>query len=157
VKQAVAILVVLAMGCGSAVPVIQYSGLPEKQHIEKRDLPDPPDKEAIPVDRDWVKPLPAGAVHDQHGILISPEKAARAKQWQLGYRNLRDLYEVDRAIWSEQRVIYDERLRQANKDIEKLSPSWWSSNKGTVGMTLGFVVGVAATVGIVYGVDEAKQ
>ena len=157
-RQVLSILMVFAIGCGSTAPVVvQYSGVPERQHVEKKELPEPPDAKPIPAEEDWVKPLPAGKAYDKDGVLISPAKAARAKQWQLGYKSLRDLYEIDRQIWEQQRIVYDERLGQANKEIERLSPSWWSDNKGTVGLVTGIVLGVATTIGIVYAVDEVKQ
>lgn len=155
-RQALAIVLVFAMGCGSAAPVVVYSGMPERQHVEKKELPAAPDAEPIPTKEDWVRPMPKGQCAEKDGLLISPAKAARAKKWQLGYKSLRDLYEVDREIWGQTRIVYDERLKAANKDIERLSPTWWDNNKGTVGFVTGIVLGVAATVGIVYAVDEVK-
>lgn len=152
-----AILTLFAFGCGASTPVVQYSGVAEKQHVEKVPLPDRPDKEEIPKDADWVKALPAGQSHDKHGVLISPEKAARAKLWKVSYETLRKLYETDRQIVEQHRIIYDERLAQANKEIRRLSPSWWDENKGTVAWATGFVLGAAATISIVYSVDEVKQ
>ena len=95
-------------------------------------------------------------MHDRDGILISPEKAARAKLWQVSYKSLLELYEIDRQIFTQHRIIYDERLTQANAEISRLSPSWWDENKGTIGWATGFVAGAVATIAIVYAVDEVK-
>lgn len=156
-RQALSVALVFAMGCGASTPVVQYAGIDKKQHVETRKLPDPPDAKPIPKDKDWVKPLPAGQTHDKGGVLISPEKAARAKKWQDAYKNLRSLYELDRQIMGQHRIIYEERLGLANKEIKRNSPSWWDENKGTMGWVVGFVAGAAATIGIVYAVDEVKQ
>ena len=156
-RSLVAIALVFAVGCGASTPVVQYSGIREEQHVEKKKLPDPPDSEAIPKEKDWVKPLPAGKTHTEDGVLLSPEKAVRAKKWQDGYKNLRNLYELDRKVWGAQRTVYEERLGQANAEIKRRSPSWWDENKGTIAWAAGFVMGAAATVGIVYSVDQVKQ
>jgi hypothetical protein len=155
-SRIIAILTLFAFGCGAATPVVQYKPISEKQHVETRKLPDAPDAKPIPKEGDWVKVLPAGTTYDKHGVLISAEKAARAKLWQLSYKTLRELYELDRQIFSQHRIIYDERLKQANKEIHRLSPSWWSENKGTLGWGTGFIAGAAATIAIVYAVDEVK-
>jgi len=154
--RVLSILTLFAFGCGAATPVVQYKPIPESQYVEKKDLPEAPDANPIPKDGDWVKALPAGTMHDRDGILISPEKAARAKLWQVSYKSLLELYEIDRQIFTQHRIIYDERLTQANAEISRLSPSWWDENKGTIGWATGFVAGAAATIAIVYAVDEVK-
>lgn len=148
---------VLMVGCGASTPVPQYAGITESQYVERRDLPPSPDAVAIPDDKNWVEPLAATKCTDKDGILLSPEKAVRAKLWKTSYEGLRTLYDLDRKVWTEHRIVYDERITQANKEIERRSPSWWSENKGTVAWAGGFLMGAAATVAIVYAVDEVKQ
>lgn len=158
------LLTVLSLGCGAATPVVQYRGIPEAQYVEQKELPESPAGELIAKKDDWVKALPASVCTDakgverktDHGIVMSPQKAARAKRWQDSYSNLRGLYELDRQIFSQHRIIYDERMGQANEEIVRLSPSWWDKNKGTLGWGAGFVAGAAATIAIVYAVDEVK-
>ena len=151
------ISVVLMGGCRSSIPTPQYAGIAENQHIEKRDLPKRPDAEAISDDKNWVKPLAATKCADRDGILFSPEKAVRAKLWKTGYEGMRVLYDLDRKIWSEHRVVYDERLMQANKEIERRSPSWWDNHKASISWAVGFGAGAVTTVAIVYAVDEVRQ
>jgi hypothetical protein len=153
----ISILVLFAFGCGAATPVVQYKPIPEKQYVETRDLPEAPDAKPIPKDKDWVKALPAGTTHDENGVLLSPEKAVRAKLWKISYKSLLELYGLDRQIFGQHRIIYDERLKQANKEIHRLSPSWWDENKGTMGWATGFIAGAAATIAIVYAVDEVQK
>jgi len=162
--RSLVIISLLFMGCGAAKPVVQYKSIPEAQYVEQRDLPDSPALEPISKESDWVKALPASTCTDErgverkteHGIVMSPEKAARAKRWQDAYNSLRGLYELDRQIFSQHRIIYDERTKQANEEIVRLSPSWWMENKGTLGWGAGFIAGAAATIAIVYAVDEVK-
>lgn len=164
-RYALSVLTVFAMGCGASIPVVQYGSIPERQHVESKALPDAPDKTEIPKEKNWVMALPASTCTDikgkerkvQGGVVLSPEKAARAKKWQLGYRALRSLYETDRQIWTQHRIVYIERTNQANREIVRLSPSWWTESKGTLAWAAGFVMGAAATVAIVYAVDEVKQ
>jgi hypothetical protein len=158
------ILAVLSVGCGAATPVVQYKGIPEAQYVEQKKLPDSPASEPIAKKDNWVKSLPASVCTDEkgverktdHGIVMSAQKAARAKRWQDAYNNIRSLYELDRQIFGQHRIIYDERTKQANEEIVRLSPSWWDENKGTFGWGAGFVAGAAATIAIVYAVDEVK-
>ena len=153
----IAILAVLSIGCGASTPVTQYPGIDKEQHVETRKLPDRPDKEKIPKEKDWVKPLPAGTTHTADGVLLSPEKAIRAKLWKAAYNELVSLYDLDRKVFGHHRVVYEERLGQANKEVHRLSPSWWDENKGTIAWGAGFVVGAAATIIILYSVEEVKQ
>jgi hypothetical protein len=160
----VSILAVLSIGCGAATPVVQYGSIPESQHVEARELPESPAADPIARENDWVVALPASVCTDAkgverktlNGIILSPQKAARAKRWQDSYKNLRSLYDIDRQIWGQHRIIDEERMKQANKEIKRLSPSWWDENKGTFGWGTGFIAGAAATIAIVYAVDEVK-
>jgi len=165
-KFPLCILMALMVGCGASTPVVQYSGIKESQHVETKPLPERPDAKPIPKENDWVVPLQASTctakktgkvVETKDGILISPEKAVRAKQWKADAVNVRTLHDIDRGIWGHHRVVYEERIGQANTRIKTLSPSWWDENKGTVAWASGFILGAAATIGIVYAVDEVKQ
>jgi len=149
-RRTLAIATTLTMGCASAMPIVQYAGIPEEQHVESRALPSAPDSDPIATDADWVIALPKGECTGQDGILLSPEKAVRAKQWQDQYRNLRNLYDLDRAVWKSHRTVYEERLKKANERVKDLTPSWWDANEGNIAMGAGFVVGVLATVAITY-------
>ena len=156
-RQALSILVVVMVGCGASTPVVQYPGIKKDQRVEEKKLPDRPDAKPIPKDKDWVKALPAGATHIKDGILFSAEKAIRAKLWKAGYNALRRLYNLDRQIWVQHRIVYEERLGHANAEIKRISPSWWTENKGTIAWAAGFLMGAAATVAIVYAVQEVKK
>jgi len=139
-----------SIGCASAPPVVQFSGIPEKQYVEVRDLPESPDVDPVIAGADWAVPLSRGECTHQDGILLSPEKAVRAKLWQEGYRSIRSLYELDRKVWAEHRTVYENRIKQANGQIKDVTPKWWDANEGNIAMAAGFVVGVLATVGITY-------
>lgn len=155
--KAVALILLVTIGCSASTPVLQYPKLNDKQRVEEKSLPERPDAVAIAPENDWVKPMKAGDSTDKPGVLLSPDKAARAKKWQDGYNNLRDLYELDRQIWVQHRIVYDERIAQANAEIKRLSPSWWDENKSQILWVGGFVMGAATSIAIVYGLDNVRQ
>lgn len=152
-----ALIVLFAIGCGASAPVIQYPAMSERQQVENKALLARPDAVAVAPDDDWVKPMKAGDVVDRPGVLLSPGKAARAKEWQLGYNALRDLYDIDRQVWQQHRIVYEERITQANAQIRRLSPSWWSEEKSQILWVGGFVMGAATSIAIVYGIDNVRQ
>lgn len=151
------IVLVLIVGCSASTQVPQYSTISDKQYVENKPLPSRPDTEKIPADKDWVIPLPAGKAAQQDGVLLSPDKAARAKLWQEDYNAIRNLYEIDRQVWQQHRIVYNERLAQANAEIARRSPSWWDENKGTLGWVGGFLMGAATSVAIVYAIDHVQK
>jgi hypothetical protein len=143
------------MACGAGNTVVQYKGIPDKHmRVEENPLPDRPDKEPIPPAEDYVYPVTQGDPAPADGVLLSPAKAARAKKWQIGYDEIRGLYEQDRQVWKQNRIIYEERLDLANQEIGRLQPSWWDQNKGTVAFIGGVVLGAFVTVGVAYGLDQ---
>lgn len=160
------VLIAMAVAaCGSSNSVPQYPGIGESHHVEAKKLPPRPDAQAIAKEDNWSEPLPSATctvestgetVATKDGVLISPDKAIRAIRFKDSYNNLRDLYEIDRQIIGAQRVVYEERLAQANSEIRRLSPSWFDRNKGTLGWVGGFVAGAVTTVAIVYAVDEVN-
>lgn len=156
-RKVAAAMALTVFACGQSMPAVQYRGISESKRVEERKLPARPDDKPIPERHDWIRVMASKSCTDRAGILFSAEKAARAKLWQMGYIDLRDLYELDREIWVQQRIVYEERLGQANTEIRRLSPTWWDSNKGTIGWASGFVLGVVATIAVVYGVEEARE
>ena len=155
--KAVALILLVSIGCSASTPVVQYPQISDKQHVEDKVLPERPDAVAIAPENDWVKSMKAGDSTDKPGVLLSPDKAARAKKWQDGYNNLRDLYELDRQVWQQHRIVYDERISQANAQIKRLSPSWWDENKSSLLWAGGFIMGAATSIAIVYGLDHVRQ
>lgn len=154
--KVVALILLFSIGCGAATPFLQYPAMSEKQQVENKTLPARPDAVAVAPDDDWVKPMKAGDVVDKPGVLLSPGKAARAKEWQLGYNALRDLYDIDRQVWVQHRIVYEERTTQANATIRRLSPSWWDENKSSILWAGGFIMGAATSIAIVYGLDHVR-
>jgi len=151
-REILAVAVVMTIGCGAPAPMVQYAGIKDSDRVEEKALPDAPNAVPIPEEWNWVVPLPAGRKHTKAGVLLSPEKAARAVDWKNGYNNIRSLYELDRKVWREHRTIYEERLKKANEEIRRLSPTWYEHNK----IVIGFVTGVATTVAIVFAINGAQ-
>lgn len=154
--RSLGLLMLFAVGCGASTPVPRYANISDKQYVESKPLPDRPDAIAIPEDQNWAKPLMAGQCTEADGIILSPEKAARAKLWQEGYNGLRGLYETDRQIWQNHRIVYEERTSQANAEIKRLSPSWWAENSSQILWVGGFLMGAATSIAIVYGLEHVK-
>lgn len=154
-----ALLVAVLIGtvaCGSTMPALQYQvTMPQIVKVEVTPLPARPDDRPIPEDKDWVVPIDKGEVAPDDGILLSEDKAARAKMFQIDYDQLRGMYEADRKVWEQTRIIYEERLNSANSEIRRLQPTWWTENKGTISFVGGVVLGGLLTVGAVYGVEKA--
>jgi hypothetical protein len=150
-------ILLMVVGCGASTPVPQYAGISEKQYVEARELPPRPDADPIAKEDDWVKPLPAGQCADRDGVLLSPEKAVRAALYKDGYNNLRNLYDIDRQVWTQHRIVYNERTAQANAEIKRLAPSWWDEQKTSISWAAGFALGAATTILIVYSVDSVKN
>ena len=155
--KVIAIVLLFAIGCSASAPVVQYPAMSEKQQVENKTLPARPDAEKISAEKDWVRPMAPGACTADAGVLLSPDKAARAKEWQLGYNVLRDLYDIDRQVWQQHRIVYEERTKQANAQVKRLSPSWWDENKGNILWAGGFIMGAASSIAIVYGLDQVRQ
>ena len=143
--------------CGGKQAPRYRTTMPAVYVVEKKKLPASPAAEPIPPDKDWVVVVMQGEKVPEDGILLSAEKAARAKKWQLSYEELRGLYEADRDVWVQTRLIYEERIDQANKEIQHLQPTWWDSNKGTIAFITGAVMGSALAIGIAYGLDTAAD
>lgn len=154
-KLVVAIALFFFVGCTAARPAVQFSGIPAgPRRVEDRAMPARPDSEPLPDDVNYAEPLLEGDKAPRDGILLSPEKVARFVAIDNGYNQIFGLYESDRVTWQQQRVYYEETIDQANKEIVRLSPTWWDENKFEVGLVGGFIVGVGVTLGIVYGVDQ---
>ncbi len=151
-----ALLLSVMVACGGSMPAMQYQvTMPQVVKVEEKPLPERPDAQKIPAEKDWVVPLDKGEKAPDPGVLLSEDKAARVKLFQIDYNELRGEYEADRKVWEQTRIIYEERLNSANNEIRHLQPNWWDSNKGTIGFIGGFVLGGLATVGVVYGVEKA--
>lgn len=151
----VAILMIASAAC-SHTPLMRYTGPDMLPVVEDKSLPASPDETVIPPSEDWVLPLMTGEAAPKPGVLFSPEKTARAKAWQIGYIQIRGMYEADRAYWKSTRAFYEIQLKQANVEIDRLQPSWWDSHKAEFGFATGVVIGVATTILIVYGVDQVE-
>jgi hypothetical protein len=157
IMRIVLILILFLAGCPVKSKIYQYNGIPSHNWIESSDLPIRPDADKIPEDKDWAISLHTGACAESDGILLSPEKAVRAKSWQNGYNSLRDLYEIDRKVWAQHRIIYEDRIARANKDLRSISPTWWDENKATIAWSSGFIMGAVASIAIVFALGHVLQ
>ena len=150
-------ILIFSAACGRTIPVVQYKGIDDKAfHVEERALPDKPDSDPIPEDKNYAHPLTKGQSAPADGVLLSPEKSARALKYKVGYNEILNLYQADRDVWRHNRAIYEERLKQANAEIKRLAPDWWAAHIGSIGFVGGLIFGSMLSVGIVYGVREAK-
>jgi hypothetical protein len=156
-KTLTAISLAFMVACGATKPAVQYPGIPEgPRRVEATPLPPLPNKDPLAEDQNYSIPLLEGDKSPKDGILLSPEKVDRVLQLDLSYDELRKLYAYDKTIWQQQRIFYEESLGQANNQIIKLTPDWWSENKLPLGVVTGFVLGTLATIGIVYGINQVN-
>jgi hypothetical protein len=165
------ILVVLAFlsGCATLAPVPLT--IPETKWVETQPLPADPSTAKVPFsDGDWAVPMDEEEcitkdgmpVADapkpcpgKGGILVSEEKIARLKLFQLDSNQLRQNYAADKLVWAAQRMLYEARLKDAGEAIQKLQPDWFQLHATEIGMLFGMLVGVGTAVGVVYGVVPA--
>ena len=94
------------------------------------------------------------------GVLFSTEKAVRSARFVVAYNEMRGLYEVDLRTWVREREVYQRHLDLADTEIarqrERARRGWWERHGAQVGLAVGFLVGAAATVGIVAAVNEVS-
>ena len=156
-RNILAVFLVLTIGCGSAAP-IRFGGIKDPAfRVEDKPPPPRPDKDPIPPEKDWAVPLVKGAEAPDGGVLISAEKAVRAAKYKARYNEAITLWDLDKKVWKNVRVIHEERFGQANRVIKDLTPGWWDANKGTVGFITGIVIGITLTIFVVYGVDRVQE
>jgi hypothetical protein len=149
-------LALLLVGCATAPPLAPT--VPIDRRVEEEVLP--PDPETEPLDSklgsaDWIEPLESGSCHDavgkllvrpcpvRSGIAMSEAKAARFGLYKLRYRQLRTNYEANMKVVGVQRELYETRLKQADKAIRDLQPSWLDQHSTELGILGGFALGVA--------------
>ena len=163
------LIVVFGASCVTISPVPLT--VPEAKWVEAQPLPEDPGSTKIAAkDGDWVVPISEGDCSDDKGkltadapkpcpnrggLLVSEEKITRLKLYEIGYKQLRVNYGADRVVWSAQRDLYEARLKDAGEALQRAQPDWFQLHKGELGTLFGLVVGVAATVGVVYGVAPA--
>jgi hypothetical protein len=145
------------------------------RQVEKRPLPpdpvDAPLPEGIPPEEFPPEALEEGSCTtgagkpttgaptpcpDKSGILISEAKAARLKMYTTSYKELRLLYEADRAVWEVQREYYEARLALADDRLKELEPTWFQQNQLALGVAGGFLLGAALTLSLVAILDESN-
>ncbi len=110
--------------------------------------------EGVPVG-EWVEALEAGSCDHQPmpcpprgGILVSEARAVRDGLFRVRYDELRVHYMADREVWGAQRELYEGALREADRTVHALRPSWWQQNAlglGFAGGLLVALVGVSLT------------
>ncbi len=152
----IALLLLVLVSCTK--PKIESpSFILPRDRVEELKLPhDPasmPLAEGIPTE-EWILPLESGeciAVDgttsavtpcpELSGILFSEASAMKFGMYKLSYRELRVLYENDRNVWKAHRSGYEDVIRQQQKAIIDLQPTFLQKNA----LTIGFISGVLLT------------
>jgi hypothetical protein len=160
-----ACILLVTVGCATTKPFVPFNGLPVEK-VEQDPLPPDPSTYKVPVGvnpQETVTAIEAGACVDKRGNiaaeaakpcpalsgeLLSEAKALHLAQYALAYPDLRKILESDRSVWSAQRTLYENQMKQDADTIEKANPGWWDQHKFEVGMVAGFVLGTAATIGV---------
>jgi hypothetical protein len=172
----------------AALTVSRETWAEEKKDEKGKELPPDPGATPIPEDQAWAygttgtedlegdepfegdvvcvkvglgapKLQVSGLVLLPGGILMSEAKALRAADYKIAYTELRGLYSIDLQVWDAKEKVYEDNLKRADKQIEKLDKqlnSKWNRYKFAVGMGIGFglaVVLAILTVVIIEKVD----
>lgn len=154
-------LLILCVGCATTKPAAPESRtLPAP--LVAAELPERPDTKKISGADDWAIPVADGDTVPQGraGVLMSMPKAARAARYVISYNELRGLYLIDLRTWGRERKIYERHLTASEAETERWRENakrdWWEQHSSEVGVTIGIVVGVAATVSIVAAVHGTE-
>jgi hypothetical protein len=119
---------------------------------ETAPLPTDPAQEEVPLiyrgSPESVVPLEAHAPAPYAGLLSTESRAWRDAQFRIRYRELRGIFEADRALTGVQRELYEFRLNAANERIRSLQPSWLSQHGLELGIGLGLVLGIGLSFGM---------
>jgi len=169
-----ALLVLLVSGgCATVNPVAPTVPISPDKRVEEQPLPTDPAAEVLPLEipkGEWVEPLEQGSCLGadgkvfatapkpcpaRSGIAVSEERAARDAMYRIRYKELRQNYMADRAVFAAQRLLYETRLNDANTALQNAQPNWFQRHAWELGILTGFVVGAGATVGIVYSAAPA--
>lgn len=146
-----ATVMVLVMGCASARPLPARAPLVPVGEVA---LPPRPDAQPIAAAEQWVVPMEQGQCATRAGIQMSMANAQRAAQWRIGYDEIRGLYEVDRRTWVAQTAVFVEGLRTADREIERLRPTWFEQHSGQIGLATGLFLGAVLAVGIAAAIHQ---
>ena len=178
-RKLLTILVLFTLGCGAAAtprPASPPEGpvVAESRRPEVRPLPPDPSEESLPrgtpprPPESYVEAMEAeqcvtregvlvsdGPCPPESGLLISEARAVRDAMYRVRYPQLRQYYVSDRQVWVAQREMYESQIQLQREEIERLQPSWWEENDGTILAAAGVVVGVAVTVLVTFAVNQA--
>jgi len=85
------------------------------------------------------------------GILLSEEDFRKILENKIDTNALLGECSVDKQVCAKQKEIFEKEASKLEEVILK-SNSWFSRNRGTLGMLTGLVVGVGMSIGIVHAV-----
>lgn len=141
--------ILLLIGCASQPAPLVSPLIPPDEWAERVSEPpgDPATKELpdkLPKG-EHVEAVAIGEPAPFTGILVSPERAWRDIQYKIAYKGLRDIDQADRTVWFMHRAIYEERNLTAQKEIQRLQPSFWDEYGTILSYVIGFTVGSAIT------------
>jgi len=144
---------ILLMGCQAAVqklptlPAYEPEPLPAPiEEREKSSLPKPSGNKPVALVKDAAAPYA--------GILMDPYQATKYKLIKAERDRLRSTITTDRKAFSKSNAVTNVAFQDM---AERARPSWWQTNKGTVGFWGGMVVGMGLAVLAVFGVTKAES
>ena len=85
------------------------------------------------------------------GILLSEEDFRKILENKIDTNALLGECSVDKRVCAKQKEIYEKEAKKLEEVILK-NNSWFSRNRGTLGLLTGLVVGVGMSIGIVHAV-----
>lgn len=157
-RYVLAIMALVALGCGSQATQASQRTLPELRFSE---MPEEVERPAGGVQTVAVDQCLVGEGEDAQetgpGILFSTETATYVGRLRVAYDEVRGLYLVDQRTWARMREVYqhhldlsDDEIRRANERAER---SWIEQHDGLLGLFGGVLLGAALAVGIAAAFD----
>ena len=87
------------------------------------------------------------------GILLSEEDFRKMLENKIDTNALLGECSVDKQVCAKQKEIYEKEAKKL-EDVILKNNSWFSRNRGTLGLLTGLVVGVGMSIGIVHAVYQ---
>ncbi len=160
----VAFFTLFAFGCATVQTPAPLPLIPETQAQRPETQPLPPDPATVAIDpkfgtADFIEPLAPGgcAGPKQGGILMSEAHAARLGLYQSGYKLLLADDVGARQVWAAERTLYETNYQIDQAALKKAEPTWIQKHAFELGIVSGLVLGIAISLGVLYGEKQIVQ
>ena len=95
--------------------------------------------------------IKAGTAAPHTGVLINNKKAAELAAIKAERNRLRQELEAARLAKGTSKIIYEAAMERLKEEAQR---TWWEKNRGTVGLSIGIIVGSSLVLGVLYAVTK---